>query len=80
MNKAVLVFVPRRKLLTPSRVERLSDVFMEIGKLSVAGFVVGYFLPDSGVSAFQFMLGLLAACFSFSVSVLFSQERRGNGN
>lgn len=58
MNKVFILVASKRILFTPPQIDRLAEIFLEIGKLITAGVVIGSFIPSSGVSTAQFWVGL----------------------
>ena len=74
MSQFVLLFIPKRKLLTDVQVNRLSVIFLELGKFAFAGFVIGRFIPGANIPDIRFWFGLISACVCFLVSVLLTRK------
>lgn len=74
MSELILLVVPKRKLLTDAQVNRLSVIFLELGKYVFAGFVIGRFIPEASISLVRFWMGLIGSCICFILSVLFARK------
>ena len=74
MSQFILLLVPKRKLLTDVQVNRLSEIFLELGKFAFVGFVIGRFIPGAKIPGIRFWFGLISACVCFLISVLLARK------
>lgn len=74
MSRIFLLFIPKRKLLTEVQLERISLILLEIGKLILGGFVIGYFIPDANLDKIHLIIGILLALLFFIFSVIFTKK------
>ena len=74
MSQLLLLLVPKRKLLTSVQVDRLSVIFLELGKFAFVGFVIGRFIPGANIPDIRFWFGLISVCVCFLVSVLLARK------
>lgn len=74
MSQLLLLVVPRRRFLNDVQVNRISEILLELGKYTFAGFVIGRFVPEAGIPADRFWFGLTSACTCFLLSVLLTRK------
>ena len=74
MSQFILLFIPKRKILTDIQIDRMSQICLEIGKLVLTGFVIGYFIPETKLTVGHFIIGGLLSLLFFILSVIFTRK------